>query len=283
MKNHDNNIHNKRIGRFVVFAVSAVIAVALALTGALCLTQSKGVTLPDISSGSVQPSATNRGAITGTTAVANIKSGTYVAGDYFEYGYSGSVVSVQLVPGKYKLEVWGGAGGGLAAAGGKGGYATGTYTITSTSYLYICVGNVGTNSQNSIDGSTDYSYAGGYNGGGAGSGRAGPGGGGATHIATSSFTASSYSSKLNDLLVVAGGGGGGNSATYTEVYGTGSGGSNTPYTSYGVGQSGCHSKHNGSYLNDEGGGGGGYRGGGVRHGDDTKASYAGQNYVKSGL
>lgn len=83
MKNHDNNIHNKRIGRFVVFAVSAVIAVALALTGALCLTQSKGVTLPDISSGSVQPSATNRGAITGTTAVANIKSGTYVAGDYF--------------------------------------------------------------------------------------------------------------------------------------------------------------------------------------------------------
>lgn len=281
MKNHDNNIHSKRIGRFVIFAVSAVIAVALALTGVLCLTQGRSVNVPDMPTGSVEASATNRGAITGTTAVTNIKNGTYVVGDYFEYGLTSSVVSVQLVPGKYKLEVWGGAGGGLAAAGGNGGYATGTYTITSTSYLYICVGGVGTNSTASIDGNHDSThYAGGYNGGGAGSGSAGPGGGGATHIATASFTASSYSSNLNNLLVVAGGGGGGNNATYTQAYGTGS---NSNYTTYGVGETGCSSRHASSYSNDEGGGGGGYHGGGVRHGDDTKASYAGENYVKSGL
>lgn len=56
--------------------------------------------------------------------------------------------------GKYKLEVWGAAGGG--SNGGKGGYSTGEINFQKGDEIYICVGEKGGRNQ------------GGYNGGGSG-------------------------------------------------------------------------------------------------------------------
>ena len=102
-----------------------------------------------------------------------------------------------LVPGTYKLEVYGSSGGSATGAtGGKGGYSVGNVSLTEDQTIYVCAGGLGSSS------------AGGYNGGGSPSGQSGSkGGGGATHIGKSNALLKD-TAKAN-LYIVAGGGGGG--------------------------------------------------------------------------
>lgn len=171
------------------------------------------------------------------TVTATISEGTnylsasasytlYVFSTIHNFDYTGTVQSLLLPPGRYKLETWGAQGGSNAAAssygitakaGGKGGYSTGQLTLTSERTVYAFVGGQGSSSGN-----------GGWNGGGGGSGssaynysntngvsRMGCGGGG-TDIAlvTSTMSYSSYrtnrsSESLLSRMIVAGGGSGG--------------------------------------------------------------------------
>jgi hypothetical protein len=123
-----------------------------------------------------------------------------------------------LEPGTYELKLWGASGGNgnNTNIGGKGGYTTGLYTISTPTQIFITTGGEGSNaSSNSIS-------EGGYNGGGSGSRGAGSGGG-ASDIRTNGIN-------LNNRIIVAAGGGGG--AFYSASY-SGSGGA-------GGGQSGLN-------------------------------------------
>ena len=177
---------------------------------------------------------TSEGSATVTATVAegtNYQSASatytlYVFSTTHNFDYTGSVQSLLLPPGSYKLETWGAQGGSNAAAssysitaqsGGKGGYSTGQLTLPSAQTVYAFVGGQGGSSGN-----------GGWNGGGGGSGsssydssntngvsRMGCGGG-ATDIAltTSTMSYSSYrtnrsSESLLSRMIVAGGGSGG--------------------------------------------------------------------------
>ena len=95
--------------------------------------------------------------------------------------------------GTYKLEAWGGQGGGTS--GGYGAYSTGVVNLTVGDILYLNIGGQAVNA------------TGGYNGGGTANTND-YGGGGATHIATVSGLLSTLSSKTSNILIVAGGGGG---------------------------------------------------------------------------
>ena len=117
--------------------------------------------------------------------------------------------------GKYKLEVWGAAGGtgidgeGRTNTGGYGGYSTGTISLTKDTILNVVVGGKGIDS---TSGETKI-LEGGYNGGGGAyhrnsAGTVSTSGGGATHIATTSGVLSSLSNNQSAILIVAGGGGG---------------------------------------------------------------------------
>jgi hypothetical protein len=128
----------------------------------------------------------------------------------YDFPYTGTE-TVYSVPctGNYKMEVWGGQGGGndVVSGGhsraGAGGYSGGEITLQKGEILYINVGgrgNVGARA------------AGGYNGGGntgsaGGSGGTGAGGG-ATHIATMSGLLSTLEENKDSVIIVAGGGGG---------------------------------------------------------------------------
>lgn len=139
-----------------------------------------------------------------------------------DFSYTGGMQSYTLGPGTYTVKAWGGQGGdgyysGYTGAGGKGGYAQGTYTINTTTTVYIYVGGQGTT------GSSSGTYSGGYNGGGSGYYYSG-GGGGATHVSTRSGLLQNQSSYVNQLLLVAGGGGGGHAySSYTAQGGYGGG------------------------------------------------------------
>ena len=191
--------------------------------------------------------------------------------------------------GVYRLEVWGGQGGGKnSTIGGYGGYAVGEIKLTVNQKLYINVGSKGE------------AYTSGYNGGGAGNdsgGYFGYHGGGATSIATKSGLLSTLSSNKSNILIVAGGGGGnggdlGNyyggsgggiygtagiynkidSSKYVGLGGTqsaagktkNSSGSDVTSPNAGFGQGG---NHYGSDLHAPGGGGGYYGGGGASGGN----------------
>lgn len=171
------------------------------------------------------------------TVIATVAEGTnylsvsatytlYVFSTTHNFDYTGSVQSLLLPPGSYKLECWGAQGGSNAAAssysitaqsGGKGGYSTGQLTLASAQTVYAFVGGQGGASGN-----------GGWNGGGGGSGSSSYNssntngvsrmgcGGGATDIAltTSTMTYSSYrtnrsSASYLSRMIVAGGGSGG--------------------------------------------------------------------------
>ena len=105
------------------------------------------------------------------------------------------------VSGNYKLEVWGGAGGGYdttpdRALGGKGGYAQGYYSMYDGQIIYIAVGG----GAGGIWNGGGYSVGGGMNG------------GGATSIQKSLISDGQLyhyeSVKETEVLIVAGGGGG---------------------------------------------------------------------------
>ena len=117
----------------------------------------------------------------------------------------------KLKPGKYRLQVWGAAGGDLVgndqtkgSHGGLGGYAVGTLTVTDDVTVYVTAGGLGRKTVNSSSGGVDTSSAG-CNGGGAGcgvSGYSGYGGGGASDMRIGDKTS------LYARIIVAGGGGG---------------------------------------------------------------------------
>ena len=98
-----------------------------------------------------------------------ISTTTATSTEIFDYSYTGSVQTVTLPAGEYKLEVWGAQGGDNSSqttvyTGGKGGYSVGYITLTSDKIIYIYVGGKGKCS-NGWSQSTNTSY-GGYNGGG---------------------------------------------------------------------------------------------------------------------
>ncbi len=69
--------------------------------------------------------------------------GTWTASgtNYYKlYNYTGGVQSVVLPRGSYKLEAWGAQGGNDGKKGGHGGYASGVFTITGDTTVYIVIG-----------------------------------------------------------------------------------------------------------------------------------------------
>lgn len=122
-----------------------------------------------------------------TSAIPNrIKTG-----DILNCPYSGSVKSITLSKGQYKLECWGAQGGNYSSyQGGYGGYSAGTLTLFKKTIIYLQTGGKG----------SDSSINGGYNGGGKGV-SSGRGGGGASDIRIGQ-------NSLHARVLVAGGGGG---------------------------------------------------------------------------
>ena len=146
-------------------------------------------------------------------------------GDILNCPYSGSIKSITLPKGTYKLECWGAQGGSYSDTyhGGFGGYSIGTLLLDSPRTLYLVSGGSGSvkNDSGYIDG--------GYNGGGGAQASnrrnlAGAGGG-ATHISLSDGLLSTLSGNKESVLIVAGGGGGSASIyTFSSGYRRGSGG-----------------------------------------------------------
>ncbi|MBQ4360344.1 MAG: hypothetical protein II767_08815 [Proteobacteria bacterium] len=141
------------------------------------------------------------------------------------FDFSGTHQAITLLPGNYKLQVWGAAGGVSKsdwAKAGPGGYAEGIINLKAKTSAWVVVGGRGNGSQCTapgVDGG-----GGGYNGGGA-SYNTGWGGGGGTDIRL-------LKDDLYNRVIVAGGGGGGALDYYSEnVKWKGNGG-------YGGGESG---------------------------------------------
>lgn len=118
-----------------------------------------------------------------------------------------------LEDGAYTLECWGAQGanfdnGSLKLSGGKGGYATGMYTMNKGKNIFICVGG----------------YANGYNNKIPNIGNPGPVGGGATSITTTDRgVLSNFNSYRAEVLLVAGGGGAQDAGEGYPVAGVGGG------------------------------------------------------------
>ena len=220
------------------------------------------------------------------------------------FNYTGTVQSVTLQPGTYKLEAWGAQGGNDTSGaatyreGGYGGYSYGTYTITKPTTLYIVVGQKGPDTK--VGGSA-------YNGGGYIANH-GSGGGGATHIATASGLLSNLAN--HSILLVAGGGGGidyggswarragggGSAVTAPDpAYGNNKVASNTSGYSFGIGEPVTNSSiqtgsggggYYGGYAGiseDQGDGGGSSAGGGSGYADTFKlSSVGGSTGIRSG-
>ena len=125
----------------------------------------------------------------------------------WEFEFSGSQQSLDLNPGKYKLEVWGAQGGSAHpdAPGGKGGYSAGLVEFSETQSIQIFVGEVG-----------DTLGLGSFNGGGASGTNYGTEGGGATDIRIAPYN-------LENRIIVAGGGGGATFGSYPLSGGPGGG------------------------------------------------------------
>ena len=128
-------------------------------------------------------------------------------GSVMNFDYTGSVQTVTLAPGTYKLECWGGQGGTYSSyIGGYGGYSKGTITLTEATTVYISVGGAGSSS----------STAAGFNGGGTGI-SSGRGGGGATDVRIG------QNSLYSRVIVAGGGGGAGVTSTNANPCGCGGG------------------------------------------------------------
>lgn len=133
-----------------------------------------------------------------------------------KFNYTGTIQSITLPKGKYKLQVYGAEGGiGITprgtAWGGLGGYSEAEYHTSSLITLYIGIGEHYSTPMN-VRGSI-YSC---YNGGGESADSYYSStvlygcGGGATFIALTDYgELKNYLNHKDDLLLVAGGGGGG--------------------------------------------------------------------------
>ena len=156
------------------------------------------------------------------------------SGTVFNFEYTGTVQSVDLPRGRYKLQCWGAQGGTSYGSsngiGSKGGYSEGVLTLTKNTTLYIFVGGQGSR------GSNTSLINGGWNGGGASVGYSSYNsggtygysypacGGGATDISTVTSSMSYSNGRTNrssaSLLarcIVAGGGAGGSYRRTTET------------------------------------------------------------------
>lgn len=186
----------------------------------------------------------------GTTPVDQVYLGTELIwpketglpiGTTFDFDYTGTVQSIDLPKGYYKLQAWGAQGGNVtgsySVSGSKGGYSEGILKLDSAKTLYVFVGGQGTSYTSSYSQTSTTLINGGWNGGGCGArtclynstsdGEYGVSfprpGGGATDFAwvTSSMSYSNNrtnrsTDSLNSRILVAGGGAGA-SAYYYEV------------------------------------------------------------------
>jgi hypothetical protein len=212
------------------------------------------ITLSVTSNGCISTTTTNNIIITTCGGVHGSQTLSFT-GSQQTFTVPACVYSVQL-------ETWGGQGGTSSSggyAGGRGGYAYGTLSVTPGQTLNIYIGGKGTNST----GSGTW-IAGGWNGGGTGVSWGG-GGGGGTDIRVGGTA-------LTDRVLVAGGGGGGYEGSYADIGGYGgglvgqnrqntTGGSQSAGGSQGGGLGQGGSQNSLSYLGS--GGGGGYYGGGA--------------------
>lgn len=194
------------------------------------------------------------------------------SGQVFNYSYTGSVQSVALPAGRYRLETWGAQGGtGGGGTGGLGGYARGEVTLSSAQTLRVYVGGAGG------------ADVGGWNGGGSITSTLttnGGGGGGGTDIRMGGTA-------LTNRIIVAGGGGGA-TCPFGTAYNGGAGGGlaglsgngsvgatqssgGTGYGAGGLGVGGSGRRHGGA-------GGGGYYGGGGSNDCATSGS-GGSSYI----
>lgn len=159
------------------------------------------------------------------------------------FAYTGKAQSVTLEPGKYVLECWGAQGGyrSNSSYGGKGGYSTGTLTLTQKTTIYIYVGGSG----NSVTSASNSIYPGGFNGGGYRYNY--KGGGGATDIRIGSAS-------LYARVIVAGGGGSDGNSSCSGGYAGGVSGARGIFGcgSYGYGGSQTASYSSLSAINSQG-------------------------------
>jgi hypothetical protein len=175
-------------------------------TGVATVNSSTGALTPG---GTIGTNTTITATATGNysgTATYTIKANAKVA----NYAYTGSIKSVTLPAGTYKMECWGAQSGanpqGGAAAPGRGAYVAGNIALTASTTLYVVVGSKGQSS------TTVLNDAGGYNGGGTGGSngigiRNCSGGGGATDIRLNNAGVLNLTSLRSRIMVAAGGGG----------------------------------------------------------------------------
>ncbi len=131
------------------------------------------------------------------------------------FDYTGKEEKISLLPGKYRLEVWGAQGGNAYSynrdtcyLGGYGGYSDGTIELSEPKDFYINVGQQGSTTEGGYSTSTMA-----YNGGGIARGSDGEAdiaesygaGGGATDISLVSGLLKQLTD-LNNILIVAGAG-----------------------------------------------------------------------------
>ncbi|MDR0745284.1 MAG: hypothetical protein LBF17_02170 [Mediterranea sp.] len=187
--------------------------------------------------------------------------------------------------GTYRIDVWGGEGGGVISSGGSlssgrlGNYAGGDIELKENDVLYVCVGS------KAVD--TDYKTRGaiGKNPGGGSGGLGGPNatnepvpsggsGGAASDVRTSNTDISGINLELDEnktvdtRIIVAGGGGG--KGQRNNVNSGGQAGAN--------GANGGTGDAGGPATNSGHGGGGGYRGGNGGSGQSQQGN-SGLNYV----
>ncbi len=251
MKKKSNN-EKTQLGtakKFLIFAISIIVAAALVVTGILCFDPSRRSPSEGVENGGVVTSAVttfDAKSKWGRTVdlATNVQNGTVKKGDIVNFSFiaqgvatgpSGAVSNngfwpwtngeyqVKLPRGTFKIEVWGAQGGGRTAVdayggGGYGGYSSATLTLTEAAYFYINVGGAGEKGSAYRCAARGFGYGGGgYNGGGdvlAGGGSipiagTGGGGGGATHIATMSGLLNSAGIKNSPNSVLLVAGGGG--------------------------------------------------------------------------
>ena len=162
-------------------------------------------------------------------------------GKVWNYDYTGGEQTFTApTTGTYKLETWGAQGGTDSSNyhGGYGGYSNGTINLSTSSKIYVYVGEKGKNLNSSGPSGVLNAYPN------SGNVRVNSSdtnniifstGGGSTHILNRSGNLSQFSSTLNNILIVSGGGGG--ACTwwgYNDHGGAGGGfqGSTTTYNFY---------------------------------------------------
>lgn len=209
-------------------------------------------------------------------------------GDILNCPYSGSVKSITLPKGQYKLECWGAQGAyvgssasGQLGMGGYGGYSYGILTLTEKINIFIYAGGAG--SSNLSSGIANGGFPDGGSAWASSSSEPAGGGGGSSDIRIGQDS-------LYARIIVAGGGGGGGEDAEAGGYGGGmsGGGSGSGTPGSQTGPSGYFGI--GGHTSYDGGGGGGgwygaYPGGGQTipatstSGSDTSGSPGGSGYV----